>query len=105
MKTIPKRVSDFWESSIAIYKDLSWETILPVIFSKGSCMFLKNIFTVIHYSFTIKQYISMKYFSLFQTDDELERLKAEYDEVDQKLKEIKLMEFEKEDKLNVSLPE
>ena len=47
----------------------------------------------------------MKYFSPFQTDEELERLKAEYDEVDQKLKEIKLMEFEKEDKLNVSLPE
>ena len=47
----------------------------------------------------------MKYFSLFQTDEELERLKSEYDEVDQKLKEIKLMEFEKEDKLNVSLPE
>ena len=42
---------------------------------------------------------------LFQTDEELERLKAEYDEVDQKLKRIKLMEFEKEDKLNVSLPE
>ena len=39
---------------------------------------------------------------LFQTDEELERLKAEYDEVDQKLKQIKLMEFEKEDKLNVS---
>ena len=44
----------------------------------------------------------MKYLSLFQSDEELERLKAEYDKVDQKLKQIKLMEFEKEDKLNVS---
>ena len=43
----------------------------------------------------------MKYLSLFQSDEELERLKAEYDKVDQKLKQIKL-EFEKEDKLNVS---
>ena len=44
----------------------------------------------------------MKYLSLFQSDEELERLKAEYDKVDQKLKQIKLMEFEKEDKLNAS---
>ena len=44
----------------------------------------------------------MKYLSLFQSDEELERLKAEYDKVDQKLKQIKLMEFEKEDKLKVS---
>ena len=44
----------------------------------------------------------MKYLSLFQCDEELERLKAEYDKVGQKLKQIKLMEFEKEDKLNVS---
>ena len=44
----------------------------------------------------------MKYLSLFQSDEELERLKAEYDKVDQKLKQIKLMEFEKEDMLNVS---
>ena len=45
----------------------------------------------------------MKDLSLFQTKEELERLKAYYDEVDQKLKQIKLMELEKEDKLNVRL--